>query len=138
MEEQQIPQPPQQPQQQFQGQQYFVMTLNQVVTKLTSDMNFIGIVTIIMGIINCLTIIGAPIGIPIIFAGLRLRESCEFFRSYLLNNDQLTLQQALEKLGRFFFIYKVLTIIYLVIMGLYILAILVLLFVGGLSFLSSY
>ena len=130
---QQMPQPQSQPQ----SQQYFAMTLNQVISKMASDMNFLGIVIIIMGAINCLTIIAAPIGVPIIFAGIRLRESCEFFRNYMMNNDQLTLQQALEKLSRFFFIYKVLTIIYLAFMALYIVVILIIILVGGFSFLNS-
>ena len=44
-----------------------------VFDKMTSDMRFVGLFTIIYGVLTCLTIIGALIGVPTIIIGLRIR-----------------------------------------------------------------
>ncbi|MGA2297004.1 MAG: DUF5362 domain-containing protein [FCB group bacterium] len=102
-----------------------------LILKMSKDMHFLGIIAIIYGIMSCLTIIGAAIGIPYIFAGMRLKESAEAFKNYVNINDQNILQQALEKQERFFYIMKILTIIGLVILGLYIIFIIAMIFVAG-------
>jgi len=109
-----------------------------IIVKMSKDMSFLGIISIIGGAIACLSIVGAAIGIPVIFAGIRLRESADAFKNYSYNNDIMFLHQAIEKQSRYFFIYKVLTIIYLVLLGLYILVILLILIFVGSSFLRSY
>ncbi|TAL66869.1 MAG: hypothetical protein EPN82_16560 [Bacteroidetes bacterium] len=109
-----------------------------LIVKMSRDMNFLGIIAIIGGAISCITIIGAAIGIPVIFAGMRLRESSDAFKSYSYNNDPMFLHQAIEKQSRFFFIYKVLILIYLVLIGLYILIIIIVFLVAGTAFLRSY
>ena len=45
--------------------------------KMTSDMRFVGLFTIIYGAINCLSIIGAVIGVTMIFIGIRMREAAD-------------------------------------------------------------
>ena len=58
-----------------------------IVHKMAGDMNFVGIFYIIIGAIECLTIIGAIVGIPLIISGLRLRESADSFKGYLISGD---------------------------------------------------
>jgi hypothetical protein len=74
-------------------------------------MQFVGIFYIIGGALECLSIIGAIIGIPLIICGLRIRESADSFKGYLTTNDSSMLEKALERQGRYFFIQKVLIII---------------------------
>jgi len=90
------------------------------VNKMTPDMNFVGLFYIIIGAIECLTIIGAILGIPLIICGLRLRESADSFRTYLSSGDTIMLERALERESRFFFIQKVFIIISIVLLVLYI------------------
>lgn len=82
-----------------------------MIYTMSKDMKFLGIFSIIYGILNCLTIFGALIGVPYIFAGIRLKESGESFGFYSTNYDEMALQQAIERQKRFFFIMKVLVII---------------------------
>jgi hypothetical protein len=89
-----------------------------MMSKMGSDMKFVGLFHIIYGALNCLTIIGAIIGVPFIIAGLRLRESGDSFSDYLRSNNFQILEAALERTSRFISIYKVLIIIYLVLIGL--------------------
>ena len=91
-----------------------------MVYTMSKDMKFLGIVAIIYGILNCLTIIGAIVGVPYIFAGLRLKESAESFEFFSKNNDEVALQQAIERQKRFFYIIKILTIIGIVLAVLFI------------------
>jgi hypothetical protein len=92
-----------------------------MVYTMSRDMKFLGIMSIIYGIINCLTILGAVIGVPYIFAGIRLKESGESFGFYSKNYDEMALQQAIERQKRFFFIMKVLVIIGIVVFALIVL-----------------
>jgi len=102
----------------------YLMTKEQfgdMVYTMSRDMKFLGIMSIIYGILNCLTILGAIIGVPYIFAGIRLKESGESFGFYSKNYDEMALQQAIERQKRFFFIMKVLVIIGIVIFALVVL-----------------
>jgi Family of unknown function (DUF5362) len=89
--------------------------MQMTVSKMSGDMRFVGIFYIITGALNCLSIIGAIIGIPYIICGLRLRESADAYNSYLGSNDVNLLERAFERQGSFFFIQKVLLIIGIVI-----------------------
>lgn len=100
--------------------------LRTTITKLSSDMRFVGLFFIIIGVFYSLTIIGAIMGIPLIISGLRLRESSDSFTSYMVSGDNNMLERALERQSRFFFIQKIFIIITLVLMVLYIIAIIVL------------
>jgi Family of unknown function (DUF5362) len=108
-------------------------TLQITVNKMTGDMQFVGIFYIIIGALQCLSIVGAIIGIPLIICGLRLRESADSFRGYLTTNDSAMLESALEREGKFFFIQKVLLIISIVVFVLYI----IFLIVFGISMFTS-
>lgn len=107
--------------------------LHITVSNMAGDMNFVGIFYIIIGAIECLTIIGAVVGIPLIICGLRLRESSDSFKGYLASGDSFMLERALERESRFFFIQKVLMIITIAIFALYI----VFFIVFGLSILHN-
>lgn len=106
--------------------------LHITVNKMSGDMNFVGIFYIIIGAIECLTIIGAIVGIPLIICGLRLRESADSFRMYLSSGDSFMLERALERESRFFFIQKIFLIISIVLFVLYI----VFIIAFGLTFFS--
>jgi hypothetical protein len=97
--------------------------LRTTITKLNSNMRFVGMFYIIIGALYSITIIGAIMGIPLIISGLRLRESSDSFSSYLLSADNNMLERALERQERFFFIQKIFIIITLVVMVLYVIAI---------------
>lgn len=92
---------------------------NQNIKQLNSDMRFVGMFFIIYGGFTCITIIGAIIGIPLIFCGMRLREAADSFTAWMGNDDQTALVTGFEKQGRFFYIQKILIIISLVFMALY-------------------
>lgn len=50
-----------------------------MVRKMTGDMRFVGLFTIIGGAFACLGIITAIIGVPVIISGLRLHEAADSF-----------------------------------------------------------
>lgn len=100
--------------------------------KMISDMRFVGMFTIIYGVITCLTIIGALIGVPTIIIGLRMREAADQFLLYKATNNAAALRQGFELQGKFFRIIKILIIIGLVFTVLYII-LLIYLFTTGLG-----
>jgi len=103
-----------------------------LVLKMSKSMSFIGVYSIVMGAISCLSIIGAAVGVPMIFAGIRLRESADAFKKYVDMNDNNLLSLALDKQERYFYIQKVLAIVGLAMIGLYFVFIIVMFaFVGA-------
>ncbi len=102
--------------------------------KMTGDMRFVGLFVIIYGVLNCITIIGALIGVPLIFAGLRMREAADQFHYFRMTNDPASMRSGFELQGRYFHIIKILIIVALVLTVLYIIFIIVFLS----SFLSMF
>ena len=102
-----------------------------IIEKMSGDMKFVGVITIIIGIFECLGCITALIGVPLIFAGIRLRQSAESFRNYLNTKDSKDLENAIAKQSRYFFISKVLAIVGIILLILYIIFI-VIAFASGL------
>ncbi len=90
-----------------------------MVSSLSSNMNFVGLFTIIYGALTCLSIIGALIGVPMIIAGLRIRESADSFSTFKNSYNFESLQMALERQNKFFNIIKILIIVGLVLFALY-------------------
>lgn len=82
--------------------------------KMTADMRFVGMFAIIYGALTCLSIIGALIGIPIIFVGLRMREAADQFSIFRLTNNAASMRAGFELQGKFFHILKILIIIQIV------------------------
>jgi len=92
-------------------------------TKMTTDMKFVGMFTIVYGVLTSLSIIGAIIGIPLIFAGLRIREAADEFNAFRLTNDNSSLKRGFELQGKYFYIQKIIIIVGLVLTALYIIGI---------------
>ena len=105
-----------------------LMSIN--VPNMAKYMNFIGLLQIIGGALYCITIIGAIIGIPVIFMGIRLREAAEGFKRYLASDSKQDLSFAIERQTKSFFIQFVLAIISLALVGVYII-ILIAVLAGG-------
>jgi hypothetical protein len=93
------------------------------VEKMVGNMRFVGLFTIIWGALSCLGIITAVIGIPMVIAGIRLREAADRFEQYARAGDDGALAAALERQGSYFFIQKVFILIALAFMVLYFVAI---------------
>lgn len=98
---------------------------------LSKYMNFIGLLAMIGGVLYCLTIIGAIIGVPYFIMGKRLRESADAFNGYSTSSSPGDLETAIDKQTRAFFIMYVLTIIGLVLLAIYLVVIIGLLVSGA-------
>jgi hypothetical protein len=99
-----------------------------------NDMRFMGWVSMIYGIITCLSIVGAIMGIPLIIASHRFIEGVNRFQLFREKGTEDELAAGFYELGRSFRILKILTIIYLVLT----LGYLVFLFLlGGLGILAG-
>ncbi len=94
-------------------------------SQMTKDMKFVGMFTIIYGALNCLSIIGAIIGIPFIFIGLRIRDSADYFEAFRLTNDKRALTNAFEAQAKFFRISKIIIIVSVVLGILYLIGVIV-------------
>ena len=79
-----------------------------------SDMRFMGWISMIYGILTCLSIIGAVLGVPLIIASHRFIEGVNRFELFRNTGTEGELAAGFYELGRSFRILKVLTIIYLV------------------------
>jgi type III secretory pathway component EscU len=106
-------------------------------TKMTGDMQFVGMFVIIYGALMCITIIGALVGVPMIFVGLRMREAAEQFNYFKMTNDPASMRNGFELQGKSLHIMKILIIISLICTVAYIILMIVFLssFIG--LFLSS-
>lgn len=102
--------------------------------KTLGDMRFMGWVGLIWGILTCLSIIGAIVGVPMIIACHRFIEGVNRFENYRRQRTEAELMAGFAELGRSFRVMKILTIIYIVLTVGY-LAFLFLL--GGLGILSE-
>ena len=78
------------------------------------DMRFIGWVAMIKGILACLSIFGALLGVPLIIAAHRFIEGVNRFEMYRQAAGESELAAGFYELGRSFRILKILVVIYLV------------------------
>ena len=101
-----------------------MLDFHHVLFKMAGDMKFLAIYSIVYGAINCLTIIGAAIGVPMIFVGIRMKDSAEAFRAYTSVKDVNILQQALFLQSKYMRTLKILGIIsiilFIVVIAIYI------------------
>jgi hypothetical protein len=88
-----------------------IVDIYQVIYKMTKDMKFIGIFAIIYGALNCLSIVGAAVGVPMIFVGIRMKDSAEAFLAYCNMKDINILHQALFLQAKYMRTLKILGII---------------------------
>jgi hypothetical protein len=91
--------------------------------KMTENMNFVGMFTIIYGGLICLSIIGALVGVPLIMAGMRIREAADQFSIFKTTNNTGAMRSGFELQGKFFHILKILIIVCIVITIIYIIVI---------------
>lgn len=87
-----------------------------VAGKLGGDAKFVGILNIIIGVINILTISGLVNGIFMILSGMKAKEAGERFKNYAAFSDEREEYLALESLGGYFKWTKILIIVTIVIM----------------------
>jgi len=93
--------------------------------KMTGNMNFVGMFTIIYGGLICLSIIGALVGIPLIIAGMRLREAADQFSIFKSTNNTGAMRSGFELQGKYYHILKVLIIVGIVITIIYIIIVII-------------
>ncbi|MDX9923765.1 MAG: DUF5362 domain-containing protein [Ignavibacteriaceae bacterium] len=96
----------------FRPPSMFQITFNE----MTKDMRFVGIFIIIYGALQCLSIIGAIVGIPLILIGLRMREAADQFDNFKLTNNAHAMRLGFELQAKYFRLSKIIIIISLVIM----------------------
>ncbi len=102
--------------------EYTQRMLRETTEKMVRDMKFVSIFTIVGGVLYCLSFFGAIFGIPMIIAGIRLRDGARWFVTYQEQRDDFSLEKAFRYQQKFFFIGKILIIITLVLFVLYIAA----------------
>ena len=102
------------------GQYLPMVNPYETITKMARDMRFNAYYSIISGGLICLTIIGALWGVPLIIAGLRLRDAADKYDEHMRTNDIQAIYQGFEKQRSYFFIIKVFIIIGLAFFVLYI------------------
>lgn len=81
------------------------------VRKMIKDMRFVAGFTILYGVLCCISVIGAIVGIPIIVSGTKLRNAAKEFESYLQFGDIGKIFKGFELQSSYFFINKVFIII---------------------------
>ncbi len=108
-----------------------VKPISNNLSNLSKYMSFIGLLAMIGGVLYCITIIGAIIGVPYYIMGRRLRESAEAFADYGTSGSAGDMETAIEKQTRAFFIMYVLAIIGLVLLAIYLVVVIGILVAGG-------
>ena len=98
--------------------------------KMVSDMRFVGMFSIIYGALNCISIFGALIGVPLIIIGLKVREAADQFAIFKTTNDANALRMGFDIQGKYFRILKILIIIGLVLTVLVIVLVIVIITSG--------
>ncbi|NLD62625.1 MAG: DUF5362 domain-containing protein [Bacteroidales bacterium] len=101
------------------------------LSNLSKYMKFVGLLMMIGGVIYCITIIGAIIGVPYYLMGKRLRESADAFTDYNSSSSVSDLQTAIGQQTKAFFIMYILAIIGLVLIAIYIVVLLAMLASGA-------
>jgi hypothetical protein len=96
---------------------------------MPGDMRFVGIFTVIYGAMICLGIITAVIGVPLLLAGLKLREAADQLERYASSRDPYALAAAFERQGSYFRTIKIIIIVGLVLTALYL--VFIMLFFGA-------
>ena len=101
------------------------------ISKTTRDMKFMGTFYIVYGIISCLSIFGAIIGVPMLISGLRLREAADEFNAYRDTNLLDRLYRGFERQGKFFSIQKIIVIVS-IILAIFFIVVMIMVIAAGL------
>ena len=70
------------------------MLPTETLAKLGRDLRFVGTFHVVYGALQCLSIIGAIVGIPYLLFGLRSRDAGEAFIRHAEMADEMTLADA--------------------------------------------
>ena len=100
-----------------------------IVSRLGGDSKFVGIMNIVLGVLNCLTISGIISGVIMIITGMRAKEAGDHFQNYSALGDEAEEFRALESLGKYFTWMKISIIVSLVVIVIFFL---ISLFMGSL------
>ena len=90
--------------------------LSFLFSQMIRDMKFVGMFSIIYGAITSLSIIGALMGVPLIFVGVRMRDAADYFQAYQMTKDRTALINAFDAQAKFFKITKILIIVSIILM----------------------
>ncbi len=102
--------------------------------KTLSDMRFMGLAGMIYGVLTCLSIVGALVGVPMVIASNRFLESIKLLEEYRVGGRQGDLATAFHEMGRSFRLMKIIVIISLVLM---VMQFVFMFLFGGLALLSG-
>ena len=102
--------------------------------KTLGDMKFMGVVGMVYGILTCLSVVGAIMGVPIIIASNRFLEAVKILEQYRLSNRPEDMASAFQELGRSF---RLLKIVVMITLGMTVLYFIGLILFGGIAMLSS-
>ncbi len=98
------------------------------------DMKFVGVTAMIYGVITCLSLAGAIMGIPIVIASNRFLEAVKILKEYRLTGRQEDMATAFHEFGRCF---RLLKIVVLITIGMYILVFVLMFLFGGIALLAG-
>lgn len=81
--------------------------LKSVISTLGADSKMVGILNIVMGVINILTISGIINGVILIIIGMKAKETGDRFQNCLAYNDEVEEYRAIESLAKYFWWMKI-------------------------------
>jgi|GEM_PF-1702854 len=121
----------------FYNNQSTVMAAN-IIDSLSGWMKFFGIFTLVIGVISCIGIFSAAIGIPLIFAGIALTNASKSLKAYKESNNPFSLNDFFTNTNKFFKIQGILAIIGIAFAVILIAILLIIVIVGMYSFSNIY
>jgi ABC-type glycerol-3-phosphate transport system permease component len=86
-----------------------------IISKLGADSKLVGILNIVLGVINCLTISGIISGVIMIITGMKAKEAGDHFQNFSAFSDEAEEYRGLESLGKYFRWMKISIIVSLVV-----------------------
>jgi ABC-type glycerol-3-phosphate transport system permease component len=88
-----------------------------IVSKLGADSKVVGVLNIVLGVLNCLTISGIISGVIMIITGMKAKEAGDHFQNFSAFSDEAEEYRALESLGKYFRWMKISIIVSLVVIA---------------------
>lgn len=83
--------------------------------RLSGWVNFMGVFSVVLGLVLCLGIVTAIIGVPLIIAGRRLTGAVDSLKAFTRTNDFNKLSDAIDNINKYFRVYGILTLVGLLI-----------------------
>ena len=102
--------------------------------KTLGNMKFMGIVGMVYGVMTCLSLVGAVLGVPIIIASNRFLEAIKILEEYRHSNRPEDMASAFHELGRSFRLMK---IVVMITIGMTVLYFIFMFVFGGLALLAG-